>query len=269
MTEELLQKYKKLKQLLQSYETVAVAYSSGVDSTFLLYAAKDALGERVCAITASSGSFPKRELQESQAYCQELGIKQIVCITNELAVPGFAENPPDRCYICKKALFTQMLETAKREGMCVLAEGSNLDDEGDYRPGHRAIKELGIKSPLREIGFTKKEIRTMSKSLQIPTWDKPSFACLSSRFPYGEVITKEKLTMVDLAEQQLLDMGFHQFRVRMHGTMARIELLPEEFPRIMDEQIRTQICAYQKSLGFTYTALDLQGYRSGSMNETL
>lgn len=269
INKELLQKYESLKEYIKSMGTVAVAFSSGVDSTFLLYAAKEALGDKVIAITASPQSFPKREYDESKEYCRSLGVKQYIAEIDELEIEGYSKNPPNRCYICKKRLFEEMISVANDQGISEIIEGSNLDDDGDYRPGLMAIKELDIKSPLRHVGFTKAEIRELSKHFDLPTWDKPSFACLASRFPYGEEITKEKYIMVDRAEQFLFDLGFKQFRVRIHDKMARIELLPEDFDRFMEEKTRTSVYEEFKNIGFTYTSLDILGYRTGSMNETL
>jgi len=268
-TKEQLQKYDDLKTLLKTYGSVAVAFSSGVDSTFLLYAAKEALGDKAIAVTAHSCSFPERELKETKAFCENHNIRQFVFDSEELDIEGFSQNPKNRCYLCKRELFQKIINIAADNGITVIAEGSNLDDNGDYRPGLRAVAELGIKSPLREIGFTKADIRALSRHLGLPTWNKQSFACLASRFVYGETITEEKLGMVDRAEQLLLDLGFHQMRVRIHGTMARIEVMPEEFPKLIEEDIRTRITTTLKSIGFTYITMDLIGYRTGSMNEVL
>lgn len=266
---ELLEKYDALKKYIKSFGSVAVAFSSGVDSTFLLYASKEALGDQAIAVTASSCSFPKRELDEAKAYCKSMGIRHLIVRSEELEIEGFSQNPANRCYLCKKELFEKIREIAGSEGIAEIAEGSNLDDNGDYRPGLIAVAELGIKSPLREVGFTKKEIRTLSRYLGLPTWEKQSFACLASRFPYGETISEEKLRMVDQAEQFLLDMGFHQLRVRIHGDIARIELMPEEFPKILSEAVRSQVNEHLRKIGFHYVTLDIQGYRTGSMNEVL
>lgn len=269
VNESLLTKYELLKEYLKSLESVAVAFSSGVDSTFLLFAAKEALGDRVIAVTASSCSFPARELNEAREYCEAQGIRHVVVESEELEIEGFAQNPINRCYLCKHELFEKIRMIADQEGFREIVEGSNLDDNGDYRPGLMAVTEMGIKSPLREVGFHKEEIRSLSKHLGLPTWDKQSFACLSSRFPYGEEITEKKLGMVDQAEQLLLDLGFHQLRVRIHGNIARIELEPAEFGHFLEEETRLKVNKAFKELGFQYVTLDIQGYRTGSMNETL
>ena len=269
MTDELLMKYDKLKEYIASFKSAAVAFSSGVDSTFLLYAAKDALGQNVIAVTASSCSFPKRELNEAKTYCEQMGIRHFIVESEELDIEGFSHNPKNRCYLCKHELFEKILALAEKENINEVLDGSNLDDNGDYRPGLVAVSELNIKSPLRKIGFTKDEIRQLSKHLNIPTWNKQSFACLASRFPYGDLISREKLIMVDKAEQLLLDLGFHQVRVRIHNDLARIELEPKEFEKFMVEDIRKAVYCEFKKYGFSYIALDILGYRMGSMNEQL
>lgn len=267
--DQLHEKYENLKVYLKSLGSVAVAFSSGVDSTFLLKVAHDVLGDKAIAVTAASCSFPERELNEAKKFCAENGIQHIVCESEELDIDGFRQNPKNRCYLCKKELFEKIKKLAAEQGIENIIEGSNMDDNGDYRPGLQAVAELEVKSPLRHCNLNKNEIRLLSKKLGLPTWEKQSFACLSSRFVYGETITEEKLGMVDKAEQLLLDLGFHQVRVRIHGMMARIEIDPAEFDKLMQPETREKITRELKSYGFTYVTLDLMGYRTGSMNETL
>lgn len=264
---ELQQKYDNLRMYLQELGSVAIAFSSGVDSTFLLKVAHDVLGDHCIAVTVKSHAFPKREFEESNEFCEREGIRHFIAEVDEMQVEGFKENPKNRCYLCKKEIFRRIQETAAAQGIINVAEGSNMDDNGDYRPGMIAIAELGFKSPLRKAELYKSEIRELSKELNLPTWSKPSYACLASRFAYGETITREKLDMVDKGEQLMLDLGFQQFRVRIHGNMARLEVLPGDFGKLLEN--RELIVGSLKSYGFTYVSMDLQGYRTGSMNETL
>ena len=266
---DIQEKYQKLQQILSGFGSVSIAFSSGVDSTFLLKTAHDVLGDRVIAVTARPCSFPVRELEEAKKFCQEHGITQVVIQSEELEIEGFRQNPTNRCYLCKRELFEKIQKIAEEYHLAAVAEGSNVDDIGDYRPGLLAVQELGVRSPLREAGLSKEEIRQLSKRLGLPTWNKQSFACLSSRFVYGETIDETKLSMVDRAEQLLLDMGFHQVRVRIHGMLARIEVLPEELPEIVAPENRKRITEAFSAYGFTYVTLDLRGYRTGSMNETM
>ncbi|MEI8216769.1 MAG: ATP-dependent sacrificial sulfur transferase LarE [Eubacteriales bacterium] len=258
-----------LKNRLAQLDKAAVAFSGGVDSTFLLKVASEVLGSRLLAITASSLVVPKRELEFTKTFTKENGIKHLTFIFDELSLEDFTSNSKDRCYFCKKAIMGKMLLLASQNGIEIILDGSNMDDNHDFRPGARAIKELGIISPLKEAGLTKSEIRSLSKDLNLPTWDKPSNACFASRFPYGEEITREKLIRVADSEEFLTSLGFKQSRVRSHGSIARIELEVSDMETLLNENFRIMIDKKLKELGFTYVSLDLQGYRTGSMNETL
>ena len=258
-----------LKAYLNNLNSLAIAFSSGVDSTFLLKVAHDVLGDQVVAVTARSCSFPVRELKEAEEFCRKEGIRHIIVDSEELDIEGFRHNPRNRCYLCKHELFTKIIAIAQKNHLAYVAEGSNMDDNGDYRPGLKAVAELHVVSPLRYVGLYKEEIRQLSKELGLTTWNKQSFACLSSRFVYGEEISPEKLSMVDKAEQLLLDLGFTQLRVRIHGTIARIEVGQDEILRLAAPEIRRQVSKALHGLGFSYVTLDMDGYQTGSMNRTL
>ena len=269
MEERLERKYGILKSRIASEGKAAIAFSAGVDSVLLLYAAKEALGKDVLALTVSLHAVPGKELALAEEFCRIYGIRHRIEILDEFSIAGFGENPPDRCYLCKRALFTRMREAAEEEGIPFLAEGSNVDDQGDYRPGLRALRELGIASPLRDAGFSKAEIREATGQLGLSRWNRPSSACLASRFAYGELITPEKMKRVELAEEYLGEIGFTQKRVRVHGNLARIELLLEESLRLLQDVTGREISDRLKELGFTYVTLDLDGFQSGSMNREL
>lgn len=263
------EKLQALKTQLSQLDGLIIAFSGGVDSTFLLRVAYDVMGDRVLAVTARSSTYPEREYQEALAFAKDLGARHMVITSEELDVEGFADNPPNRCYLCKDELFGKICEIAQAQHIPWVADGSNVDDLGDYRPGMAATQEHGVISPLRDAGLTKADIRELSRELGLSTWDKPAFACLSSRFPYGQRITREALKRVDEAEQLLLDHGFRQVRVRDHGELARIEVDPAERSRFFDEALLDSLYEAFKAIGYRYTALDLKGYRTGSMNESL
>jgi len=266
---ELDLKFQNLKNNIKSLGSVAIAYSGGVDSTFLLKVAADVLGDKVIAITAKSTTYPEREFKEAVKYIGDIGAKHIVIISEELEIEGFAKNPIDRCYFCKKELFSKVRKVADDNNINAVLDGSNTDDVSDYRPGMKAANELKVISPLKDAGLTKDNIRELSKRLGLPTWNKPAFACLSSRFPYGNEITVEKLSMVERAEQFLMDLGFRQIRVRHHGDIARVEVNAEERNKFFDIELMDKVANELKSFGFKYVTLDLLGYRTGSMNEVL
>ncbi len=265
-------KLDKLKKTLRAMDKVIVAYSGGVDSTVLLKVAHDCLGERTLAVTTVSPTMPQHEREEAEAIAQQIGARHIFIEKHEMEDPQFTQNTPERCYFCKRIAYKPLMEYADREGYAYVIDGANADDMGDYRPGQKAAREWGVRSPLQEAGFTKAEIRALARALQLPNWDKPSAACLASRIPYGLPITEAALSQIEAAEQILRHMGLGQHRVRHHTqhadatyTLARIEVEPQDFDIILEH--RANLVEKLKALGYTYVTLDLEGFRSGSMNE--
>ncbi|HWR60028.1 MAG TPA: ATP-dependent sacrificial sulfur transferase LarE [Clostridia bacterium] len=267
MEEQTLKKLDRLKKIVGDTGGAVVAFSGGVDSTFLLKVAAEVLGDKVIAVTANSETYPKRELEEARLFAKAQGIKHIVIETLELEIAGFADNPPDRCYYCKHELFSKLMGIAKDNGIKFVLDGSNFDDRNDHRPGMIAARELGVLSPLKEAELTKEDIRGLSRELGLSTWNKPSFACLSSRFPYGTRITPEKLAVIGEAEDFIRDLGFKELRVRHHDSIARIEVGKADLAGIVAHA--DEITAKLKALGFLYVTLELSGYKTGSMNYTL
>lgn len=256
-----------LHELLRSYKKAVIAFSGGVDSTFLLASAQAVLGANIIAVTADSAFFPSQDRAESLQFCKENQIRQIIFQADILHEREICQNPPNRCYLCKRLIFRKIQEIADAEGITVIAEGSNADDTSDYRPGKQAIAELGIRSPLLESGLTKAEIRLLAREMSLPVCDKPASACLASRIPYHDIITSEKLRMTDQAEQYLHTLGFRQLRCRIHGNIARIEVLPDALPALLP--YRNKITETLRKIGFQYVTVDLTGYRTGSLNEVL
>ncbi len=270
LEDSIAEKHARLIAILKGMGSVVIGYSGGVDSTLLLKVASTVLGPKALAVIGQSETYPTKEFEEAVALAQQIGARFEIVRTEETDVLKFKENPPDRCYYCKTELFSKLQEIAEREKIPWIADGTITDDLGDFRPGMRARDEQKVRSPLLEAGLSKADVREISRHLDLPTWDKPAFACLSSRFPYGVGITRENLVRVDAAETFLREHGFRFFRVRFHDTStARIEVGPQELPRLVEEPLRQELVTYMKSLGFTYVTVDLQGYRTGSMNEVL
>lgn len=264
---DLLEKFENLKSIIADYDSVAVAFSGGVDSTFLLKTAHGVLGDKAVAVTAKLCFCPERELSEAVEFCKKEKITQLFCEPDVLKTGNIAQNPPNRCYLCKNEILTQIKKSIEPYNIKYILEGSHADDDENDRPGFRAVKEHGVKSPLKDAGFTKSQIRELSKELGIPTWNKQASPCLATRFVYGETITEEKLGIVEKAERLLKDLGFSEIRVRIHGKIARIEINPNEFSKITEPEISRKIYGEFKRYGFTYATLDLRGFRSGSMSE--
>ena len=269
LPDELREKYKLLKDNIRGLGSLAVGFSGGVDSSLLLAVAQEVLSDNVIAVTSVHVSVPERELNEAKEFCSERNIRHFISRIDPMEDEEFRHNGPDRCYFCKRRIFTDIKRIAKENGMEFVAEGSNMDDNSDYRPGHRAVEELSVRSPLREAGLYKQDIRLISKAMGLLAWSKPAYACLASRFVYGEEITEEKLHMIDMAEQFLIDQGFHEERVRLHGNLARIEVPARDIESLASDKVREAVYKRFKEIGFLYVTIDALGYRQGSMNKTI
>lgn len=270
MDRELKAAYQRLQEVVRSLGSAVVAFSGGVDSSLLLKVCHQTLPGPILAATARSATTPAHELAEAAALAQELGVRHLVMDSDELTLTEFTSNPPERCYICKKRRFSAMTALAREQGLACLADGSNLDDEQDFRPGRRALKELGVLSPLKEAAFTKTMVRRLSRALGLANWDKPAYACLATRIPYGSPITPEKLRQVDLAEDFIRGLGLtRQVRARHYGDTVRLEVAPPDLCKFLEEEVRRRVAAFLKELGFRFVTLDLEGYRMGSLNQAL
>ncbi len=269
LDKDLQEKLDKLKAYIRELGSLAVGFSGGVDSALLLSVAHEVLGDKAIAVTEADAGLPERELKEAKEFCNSRGIRQIICSVDPFKEEAYRKNSPDRCYHCKKGIFSEIKRIAAENNIAYVAEGSNMDDMGDYRPGLRAVEELDIKSPLRHAGLTKDDIRRISKAMDLPTWSKPAYACLATRLVYGEEVTAQKLKMIEDAEQFLIEHGFVEERVRMHGNIARIEVPAKDIPLLAQDEIREEVYKRFKEIGFMYVTLDMQGYRMGSMNETI